>query len=164
MGKKSTLIALIAIIFGAGGIGFGAFTMVNFQAQLNAISNRSGVVHSWYDETPIQYDANSTYVPIPYLSVDIVVNAGEHVYISYMAYAILESAQAEFKICINNRAEEYTEVTSFLIGTINMCVTMQCVNNSIDPGTYTVTVWAIKEMGTSCRINRNSLFAQTFIP
>ena len=164
MGRQSTAIALIAIIFGVGGVGFGMLTMMNFQVQLNASLGGSGVVHSWYDE--ISSDTlDGTFAPISGLSVDIVVNAGEQVYMSYSGYVRIINTQVQFAIFINNTYQKGAQIDT-ATSTVNLmvCVSIQCVNNSLDPGTYTVNVWGEEQSGTECTVYSNTLFVQTFIP
>jgi len=164
MGKQSAAFALIAIIFGAIGIGFGILTMMNFQVQLN---ERTGVVNSWYDKNSSFFspDSGSQFVEIPNLSVNITVNTGEQVYVSYIGVAQLIDTRIEFKICINNHAQQYAEASSEDandIMTIN--IALQHVNHTIDPGTYTVNIWVREEVGTGLTVYGNTLFVQTFIP
>ena len=162
MGKQSIAIAIISIIFGVFGVGFGIFTMMNFQVQLDS---RKGVVNTWYDKAPTLISIDSSFSPIPDLSIEFIVNAGENVYISYNGNSRLTSTQAEFKICINNHGQEYAEIDSSIAGDImKVCVSIQCVNNTLDPGNYTATVWAREEVGASCTIAQSTLFVQTFIP
>jgi hypothetical protein len=143
-------------------MGFGILTMMNFQVQLNT---RTGVVNSWYDEVSSTFNPTGTFAPIPSLSLEIDVNTGEHVYISYNANARITNAKTEFKICINNVGQEYAEIDSDVSGdNIKICVSMQCVNNSLVTGTYNITIWARLESGTSCGVSANTLFVQSYIP
>jgi hypothetical protein len=164
MGKKSTVIALIAICFGVVGIGFGAFTMINFQTQLNT---RTGVSNSWYDTSQSMFspDSGTQFVVIPGLSVDITVNTGENVFISYIGTALLIDTRIEYKICINNYDQQYGEVSSDDANDIlTISIALQHVNQTINPGTYTVNVWVREEIGTGLTVYANTLFVQTFIP
>ena len=164
MGKQSTAIILIATIFGVVGTGFGIFTMINFQTQLDA---RSGVVNTWYDTSQSFFspDSGTQFVVIPGLSVDITVNSGEHVYISYIGTALLINTRIEYKICINNHSQQYGEVSSADASDIlTLSIALQHVNHTIAPGTYTVDVWVREESGTGLTVYGNTLFVQTFIP
>ena len=92
MSNKAKAGTIIIIVIVAIFIGFGAFYVINLQAQINELKSR-GITNTWYTLLLNTIDVNfTTFEPIDPLNTTISVNSGEWVYISFAGNAKLDPA------------------------------------------------------------------------
>ena len=87
--KAGTIIIMLII---AITIGFGAYSIINLQTQINGLKeNYSGVTNSWHNILLNTIDVNATiFEPIGQLNTTIEVNTGEWVHVSFAGNAKLD--------------------------------------------------------------------------
>ncbi|NVM36974.1 MAG: hypothetical protein HWN81_15365 [Candidatus Lokiarchaeota archaeon] len=83
MGKGSGL-AIIALIIGIGGLGFGIYSVIILpDTIIQQASEESAISQIWTVEQPSVYYATSSYYDIPDMDITINVNTGESVLILF---------------------------------------------------------------------------------
>ena len=81
--KLMPVLSILGIILGASGLGGAAFSMFHLQTQINNIlgESESGVVHTWYKESPFEDSTTATgYQLMGEMNLTVQINAGEYLY------------------------------------------------------------------------------------
>ena len=166
MGKGGTVLGLIGLILGAGGIGLVGYAWLsvsNLENQVNIYEQTS-----WFRENDTNFVCNppSTYLTYFGLTVEFVLRLNESVYFSFMAWAHIEQVAGWSKIWVYFRVDGITDTDQHAeVGTYNgdetvhFMIPLQDVRNDLSMGVHTVTVTVY---GTSSAnyISRSSLFVQ----
>jgi hypothetical protein len=168
--RKSLMPALsiLAIILGASGLGVAAFSMTNLQTQINNIpgESESGVVHTWYKESPFEDSTTATgYQLMGEMNLTVQINAGEYLYAHF---------EGMVKVSVENGVN--TVYIKIYIGGLGYFPFTQCysedylpaslqnLETGLTPGEYIVEVrWFISGSITGYCTHK-SLLVQTIIP
>ena len=151
MGKGGTALAVIALLLGAAGLGFGLMSWLNIGQSAN----------EWYDYVDLDGISSTNVEAISGLSVSASVESGESLYISFTGTLRCDGLWAVFYIYIDNLITSGRTRTSreSVGGYLYYSVAIQHINNTLSPGTHTVTVWAeTDDVGT--QISDCVLFVQ----
>jgi len=162
--RKSLMPALsiLAIILGASGLGVAAFSMTNLQTQINNIpgESESGVVHTWYKESPFEDSTTATgYQLMGEMNLTVQINAGEYLYAHfegmdgvntiYIKIYIGGVGYFPFTQCYS---EDYLPAS------------LQNLETGLSPGEYIVEVRWFKSGSITGYCTHKSLLVQTIIP
>ena len=98
---KSTGLAVFALIIGAGGLGLGAFTMVNFQViegpqgppGQDGVDAVSGISNTWFDflDSSVVTNPASVWVQVDQLLINFTVNSGESAIFLFSTVATIQT-------------------------------------------------------------------------
>lgn len=183
MGKSSGVaIAIIGLIIGGAGLGLGAYSYINFQAQIDALDGKIDDVEDivdeisvrgmWYDEliADWQPSAINTNETITGLSVTFTINEGEKAYFLFVSrvhyfgaagYNWMLFRFALDGVIINSPAQaagstNLDETAQFIP------VSLQYSTDTLSTGTHTVTI--VSESRTLTAYARTStLMVQTYV-
>ena len=167
MGKGGTILSLIGLILGAGGIGLGGYAWViasNLENRVETIYEQT----TWYkeNETTFQCNPPNLYLTFSGLTIEFELGVNESVYFSFMAWAHTEPIVGWSKIWIYFRIDGIRDVDQHAeVGTYNgdemanFMIPLQDVRDDLSTGIHTIT---IDIYGTSSAnyISHSSLFVQ----
>lgn len=168
MGKGSGL-AILALLIGIGGLGFGIFTYFTVN---HTIQTESNVHHTYFDSRTTAYTspAEDSWYEITDLSITFQVASGESVYFLFTCAAILSPTGGvwvmNFRLNIDDTSIPESNTIVGLatndVTHIDYSVTLQYGDSSLLPGSHEVTVETMRECGG--QIYNCYLLVQTYIP
>lgn len=176
---KSTGLAIFALIIGAGGLGLGAFTMVNFQViegpegpeGQDGVDAVSGITNVWSDFYYLPTDTNpvSQVIPIDQLLINFTVNSGESAFFLFSTYATVVAGAPSF-ILFNFLLDgsilsspQYPERILETWGTrIDAPVSFHLALETISAGAHNISI-GIYGSDVSNTIFSSTLLVQTYI-
>ena len=168
--RKSLMPALsiLAIILGASGLGVAAFSMINLQTQINNIpgESESGVVHTWYKESPFEDSTIATgYQLMGEMNLTVQINAGEYLYAHFegMVKVSLEDGVNTIYIKIYIGGVGYFPFTQ-CYSEDYLPASLQNLETGLTPGEYIVEVRWFQSGGITGYCTHKSLLVQTIIP
>lgn len=172
MGKSSGL-AVLALLIGIGGLGFGAYSYFIFSGQIADLGDQfaeRAVVGMWYGEyledwTPSMVDSNESVI-----TVNFQVNAGEKVYFLFITRAIIYSystfSNIVFRFSVDGIIlnKPYTVAGGYDIDEwwIDIPVALQYSIANLTAGNHSVSAMVLK-MGSSNFIRHSTFLIQTYI-
>lgn len=170
MGKGSTALGLIALIFAAGGLGLGGLAWISVsrvETQVAAFSEQS----TWYkyNETTFRCDPIQTYITFTGLTIEFELGPNESVYFSFTSRAHTEQNIGAwskilvlFRVDGISRLDPSAEVGAYNLGlTTNSMIFLQDVRDDLSPGVHNVTI-VIRGDPASNYVWKSSLFVQKF--
>lgn len=168
--RKSLMPALsiLAIILGASGLGVAAFSMTNLQTQINNIpgESESGVVHTWYKESPFEDSTTASgYQLMGEMNLTVQINAGEYLYAHFegMVKVSVEDGVNTLYIKIYIGGVGYFPFTQCYSEDF-LPVSLQNLETGLTPGEYIVEVRWFKSGSITGYCTHKSLLVQTIIP
>jgi len=168
--RKSLMPALsiLAIILGASGLGVAAFSMTNLQTQINNIpgESESGVVHTWYKESPFEDSTTATgYQLMGEMNLTVQINAGEYLYAHFegMTKVSVEDGSNTIYIKIYIGGVGYFPFTQ-CYSEDYLPASLQNLETGLTPGEYIVEVRWFQSGGITGYCTHKSLLVQTIIP
>ena len=168
--RKSLMPALgiLAIILGASGLGVAAFSMINLQTQISNIpgESESGVVHTWYKESPFEDSTTaSAYQLMGEMNLTVQINAGEYLYAHFegMTKVSVEDGSNTIYIKIYIGGVGYFPFTQCYSGDY-LPASLQNLETGLTPGEYIVEVRWFQSGGITGYCTHKSLLVQTIIP
>ncbi len=168
--RKSLMPALgiLAIILGASGLGVAAFSMINLQTQISNIpgESESGVVHTWYKESPFEDSTTaSAYQLMGEMNLTVQINAGEYLYTHFegMTKVSVEDGSNTIYIKIYIGGVGYFPFTQCYSGDY-LPASLQNLETGLTPGEYIVEVRWFQSGGITGYCTHKSLLVQTIIP
>ena len=165
-------IAILALLLGASGLGFGGFSFMYFNNLITTSTTEGNVVQNiWYAEylthqTPSEFP---TYTTLTNMHLLITVNPGESVYISFNAkYTIDNSGVYEFIESYIFQDGTSIPAPYAYVGEVNTgtadnlrMVSLQYSITGLAAGTYNFSIRATTNDNTANRIDDTILFIQT---
>jgi hypothetical protein len=162
---KVSALAVLALILGIGGLGFGAYLFYSTQIG-------SHVHQTYSDSVPGPYTSGSedSWYDIPGLNISVSIDAGEQVHVLFTCQATLTAVSAVtymhfgLKLDGSSVAGSVTSVgATGITSTANMySVSLQFVFSSLAAGAHVISVETMREC--SGNIAQCMLFVQTYIP
>ena len=172
--------AIFAIILALGGLGFGAYSFWHFNNVISGLSTPTTptsedtiVKGAWYAEYldfPIIPSVHPTYTQLPKMNINITVNSGESVYISFNAkytidnsgvYEYVESFIYQDGVMIDEPYAYVGEVNSGSSNTLRM-VSLQYSISGLAAGYYNFSIRATSSSAFN-GIDHPVLYIQTYI-
>lgn len=167
MSKGSTVLGIIGLILGLGGIGLGGYAWLSVLNLENQAINW-GAQTSWYKENDTSFVSNPplTYLTFTGLAIDFELGMNDSVYFSFMAWAHTEPIAGWSKIWVYFRVDgiidtdQHAEVGTFNGDeTVHFMIPLQDVREDLASGTHTVTV-VVYGTSSANYISESSLFVQ----
>ena len=171
MSRSGTILGIIGLILGAGGLGLGGYMWISLskvENQVATISEQS----SWYkfNETSFNSDPVYNYIPFWGLTIEFELGTNESVYFNFIASAHLEPSggtqwsqiYAYFRVDGITDTVHRATVGLYNGGTATLMITLQHKRYDLSQGAHTVTV-VIYGSSTGNYIYRSSLFVQSFL-
>ena len=168
MGKGSTALGLIALIFAAGGLGLGDLAWISVsrvEPQLAIFSEQN----TWYkyNDTAFRCDPIQTYLTFTGLTIEFELGPNESVYFSFTSRGHTEQNLVAwsrilvlFRVDGISRLDPSAEVGAYNVGfTMHSMIHLQDVRDDLSPGVHTVTV-VIRGDPAANYIFKSSLFVQ----
>jgi len=170
LGKGSTVLGVIALILGAGGLGLGGLAWISVsrvETQVAAFSEQS----TWYkyNETTFRCDPIQTYITFTGLTIEFELGPNESVYFSFTSRAHTEQNIGAwskilvlFRVDGISRLDPSAEVGAYNLGlTTHSMIFLQDVRDDLSPGVHNVTI-VIRGDPASNYVWKSSLFVQKF--
>jgi hypothetical protein len=172
--RKSLMpvLSILAIILGASGLGGAAFSMFTLQTQINNIlgesesESESGVVHTWYKESPFEDSTTATgYQLMGEMNLTVQINAGESLYAHFegMVKVSVEDGVNTLYIKIFIGGFGYFPFTQ-CYSEDYLPASLQNLETGLTPGEYIVEVRWFKSGSITGYCTHKSLLVQTIIP
>ena len=168
MGKGSTVLGIIALILGAGGLGLGGLAWISVSRVETQVANLSEQ-NIWYryNETTFRCDPIQTYITFTGLTIEFELGPNESVYFSFTSRAHTEQNIGAwsrililFRVDGISRLNPNAEVGAYNVGfTMHSMIFLQDVRDDLSPGVHNVTV-VINGDPASNYIFKSSLFVQ----
>ena len=168
MGKGSTVLGVIALILGAGGLGLGGLAWISVSRVETQVANFSEQ-NTWYkyNDTVFRCDPIQTYLTFTGLTVEFELGPNESVYFSFTSRAHTEQAIGAwsrifvlFRVDGISRLDPSAEVGAYNVGfTMHSMIHLQDVRDDLSPGVHNVTV-VIRGDPAANYIWKSSLFVQ----
>ena len=165
MGKGSTVLGVIALILGAGGLGLGGLAWISVSRVETQVTNQN----SWfkYNNTAFNSDPVGPYLIFSGLTIEFNLGLGESVYFSFSSWAHIEAVPGGWsRIIVYFRVDGVMELSpNTIVGmymgdfTNHYSVHLQDVRDDLLPGMHTVTV-VISGTYSANYIRESSLFVQ----
>ncbi|MHA2284005.1 MAG: hypothetical protein ACXAC5_24470 [Promethearchaeota archaeon] len=168
MGRGGTILGLIGLILGAGGIGLGGFawlTVSNLETQLLNF----GVQTTWYKENDTTFSSfpSGTYLTFSGLTIEFQLGSNESVYFSFTAWARITRVPGDWSLLwVYFRVDGILDTSRCIrIGTWDgdsfddFSISLQDVRQDLPIGVHNVTV-AIYGTSSGNYISDSSLFVQ----
>lgn len=170
MGRGSTILGIIGLILGAGGLVIGGYMWISFSSLENQVANLTDQT-TWYryNGTSFNSDPAYNYIPFNGLTIEFTLGANESVYFKFMATAHLEPSIGWSRIYAYFRVNSITDTNHIAIVGLNngemasLMITLQHKRYDLSPGEHTVTI-VIYGTSTGNYIYYSSLFVQRFPP
>ena len=170
MGKGSTVLGVIALILGAGGLGLGGLAWISVSRVETQVANFSEQ-NTWYryNETTFRCDPIQTYITFTGLTIEFELGPNESVYFSFTSRAHTEQNIGAwskilvlFRVDGIPRLDPSAEVGAYNLGlTTHSMIHLQDVRDDLSPGVHSVTV-VINGDPAANYIFKSSLFVQKF--
>ena len=170
MGKSSTVLGVIALILGAGGLGLGGLALISVsrvETQVATFSEQN----TWYkyNDTTFRCDPIQTYLTFTGLTIEFELGPNESVYFSFTSRAHTEQAIGAwskilvlFRVDGISRLNPNAEVGAYNLGlTTHSMIFLQDVRDDLSPGVHNVTI-VIRGDPAANYIWKSSLFVQKF--
>lgn len=166
MSRSGTILGIIGLILGAGGLGLGGYIWISLSSIENQVSNISEQP-TWYryNETTFNSDPAFTYIPFNGLTIDFNLGSNESVYFNFIAIAHLEPSGGWSQIYAYFRVNGITDTDHrAMVGLYNgdtatLMITLQHQREDLSPGDHTITI-VIYGTLTGNYIYYSSLFVQ----
>lgn len=166
MSRNGTILGVIGLILGAGGLGLGGYAWLTVSGVQNQVSNLSEQ-STWYryNETTFNSDPASSYIPFIGLSIAFSLGSNESVYFNFVAMAHLEPSTGWSRIYAYFRVDGIIDtdhrarVGLYNGGTAELMITLQHKRYDLSQGAHTVTI-VIYGTSTGNYIWYSSLFVQ----
>ena len=175
MAERKSLVpalSILALILGASGLGGAAFSMINLQTQINNIPGESepepesGVVHTWYKESPFEDSTTASgYQLMGEMNLTVQINAGEYLYAHFegMVKVSAEDGVNTIYIKIYIGGVGYFPFTQ-CYSEDYLPVSLQNLETGLTPGEYVVEVRWFQSGSITGYCTHKSLLVQTIIP
>lgn len=166
MGKGSTVLGLIGLLLGAGGLALGGFAWLSVSRVENQVSSLS----SWFkmNNTVFQCSPPFTYITFSGLTIEFELNLDESVYFSFTCRAHTEPIGGWSRVIVYFRVDGLFVSTPNAEGgtfngvhTAHFMICLQDVRDDLTPGLHTVTV-DIWGDSSANYIYQSTLFIQSF--
>ena len=170
MGKSSTVLGVIALILGAGGLGLGGLALISVsrvETQVATFSEQN----TWYkyNDTTFRCDPIQTYLTFTGLTIEFELGPNESVYFSFTSMAHTEQNIGAwsrililFRVDGISRLNPNAEVGAYNLGlTTHSMIFLQDVRDDLSPGVHNVTI-VIRGDPAANYIWKSSLFVQKF--
>ena len=168
MGKGSTVLGVIALILGAGGLGLGGLAWISVSRVETQLSNFSEQ-NTWYkyNETVIKCDPIQNYITFTGLTIEFELGPNESVYFSFTSRGHTEQNIGGWsKILVLFRVDGISRLNpNAEVGagfTMHSMIHLQDVRDDLSPGVHNVTV-VINGDPASNYIWKSSLLVQKFL-
>jgi hypothetical protein len=167
MGRSGTILGIIGLILGAGGLGLGGYAWISVSRVENQVSDFSEQ-STWFRYNETNLDC-IPFNPVTFSGLTIEFNLGmnESVYFSFMAQAHLEPDSGWSQITVYFRVDDlidsdhYATVGLYNGGYATLMITLQHKRYDLSLGMHNVTVVIVgNKLGNY--IYRSSLFVQKF--
>ena len=168
MGKGSTVLGVIALILGAGGLGLGGLAWISVSRVETQVANLSEQ-NTWYryNETTFRCDPIQTYITFTGLTIEFELGPNESVYFSFTSRAHTEQnigvwskILVLFRVDGISRLDPSAEVGAYNLGlTTHSMIHLQDVRDDLSPGVHNVTI-DIRGDPAANYIFKSSLFVQ----
>jgi hypothetical protein len=167
LGKGGTILGLIGLILGAGGIGLGGFawlTVSNLGTQVGNLYEQT----TWYKQNATSFYCNPPNIYLTFIGLTIEFELGleDSVHFSFMAWAHTESTIGWSRLWVYFRVDgiidtdQHAEVgTHDGDETVHFMIPLQDVRNDLPSGLHTVTV-VVYGTSSAIYISDSSLFVQ----
>jgi hypothetical protein len=167
MSRSGTILGIIGLILGAGGLGLGGYMWISLSSIENQVSNISEQP-TWYryNETTFNSDPAYTYIPFSGLSITFSLRSNEYVYFNFMAIAHLEPSIGWSQVYVYFRVDGVTDtdhratVGLYNGGTAMIMITLQHERDDLSNGEHSITV-VIYGTSTGNYIYHSSLYVQS---
>ncbi|MFX1500911.1 MAG: hypothetical protein ACFFDH_08105 [Promethearchaeota archaeon] len=160
MGKGSGL-AILALLIGIGGLGFGIYSY--FTVNQTLVDIKSQINNSWYDvEKDPKSVSTSSYTAINDISLSVNIGTGETLHVLFTCTARIDGYIMYLRMYLDGI---YTEIeaaatrTDTVGGYVTFSIAMQYINDTLS-GTHIITIWGLCDDSGSY-IYDSTLFAQT---
>ena len=172
--------AIFAMILAIGGLGFGAYSFWHFNNVISGLptpttptSEDTIVKGAWYAEYLLHQvpSVHPTYTQLKKMNINVTVNSGESVYISFNAkytidnsgvYEFIESFIYQDGVMIPSPYAYVGEVNSGSQDSLRM-VSLQYSISGLAAGNYNFSIRATSSSNTANRIDDTILYIQTYI-
>ena len=168
MGKAGTILGLIGLILGAGGIGLGSFAWLTVSNLENQLVNLD-VKTTWYKENDTTFSCvpSYTYLTFSGLTIEFELGANELVYFSFTAWARITHIVSDWSLLyVYFRVDGIIDNSRYIrVGTYDgdlyddFSISLQDVREDLPIGVHNVTI-AIYGSSTGNYISDSSLFVQ----
>jgi len=167
MGRGGTVLGLIGLILGAGGLGLGGFAWLSVSNLENQVKNYCEQT-TWYRENGTTFVCNPphTYLTFSGLTIEFELGLNESVYFSFMAWSHTEQVAGWSLIRVYFRVDGILDTNQYAeVGTyngdeiVNFMIPLQDVRQDLSIGVHTVTV-VVYGTYAGNYISRSSLFVQ----
>jgi hypothetical protein len=147
MGKSGTILGIIGLILGAGGLGLGGYVWVSLsrvESQVDINSEQS----TWYryNDTTINSNPAFSYIQHIGLTIEFSLGSNESVYFSFMGTVHLEPSGGWSQIYAYFRVNGITDtghsamVGLYNGGTATLMISLQHKRHDLSQGTHSVTI------------------------
>ena len=167
MGKGGTILGLIGLILGAGGIGLGGFAWLSVSNLETQVIN-FGEQTTWYRENATTFYCIpvGNYITFSGLTIEFTLGANKSVYFSFMAWAHTESfagwSRIRLYFCVDGiiDTDQRAEVGTYNGDeTVNFMIPLQDVRHDLSIGVHNVTI-VVRGTSSANYIYHSSLFVQ----
>ena len=166
MGKGSTILGLIGLILGAGGIGLGGIAWLSLSRIENKVISFDNQT-TWYKENITNYRA----IPASAfsgLAIEFELRPNESVFFSFNARAHVESSligwsfiRIYFSVDGFADTTQHAEVGVYIGDFTAFMISLQDVRHNLSPGVHSVTVYIIGSSAANY-IHESTLFVRNF--
>ena len=154
---------ILSLIIGIAGAGMAGFTLITTLIPSEVETPR--VQNYWYKENfgslPV---AQNQYTTVGPMSINITVNSGEDIYVSYSGYGEFNPGGSELRILIYINEAQTALATRFVIpnpaSTVRYPFAVQGIIDGMSPGIYNISARAYAS-DTQTEIWRSNLYIHT---
>jgi len=168
LGKGSTVLGIIALILGAGGLGLGGLAWISVSRVETQVANLSEQ-NTWYkyNDTVLKCDPIQTYLTFTGLTIEFELGPNESVYFSFTSRGHTEQNLGAwsrifviFRVDGIPRLDPNAEVGAYNVGFVmHSMIYLQDVRDDLSPGVHNVTI-DIRGDPAANYIWKSSLFVQ----
>ncbi len=181
MGKAIGVVAVLALLVGAAGLGFGYYTLNKVNSTdpiltmylLDQTILKKGIINTWYNFVEIDHaiGVTETWLTINYLTIDFNVNPGESVIFTFTGRCVLDPSMTvltymRFQFVLDGQRLDHptTEIRGWSENgqDISFSVSLQTAR-SISSGKHSITI-AMRSDRVNNYIDEFSLLVQTYVP
>jgi hypothetical protein len=169
LGKGGTILGLIGLILGVGGIAFGGFawlTVSNLESQVVNF----GIPTTWYKENHTNFNSNptNTYLTFSGLTIEFELGLNESIYFSFIAWAHIEpipnpiwsNIKIYFRVDGIIDTDQFAEVGTYIGDeSVHFMIPLHDIRQDLSEGVHNVTV-AVYGSSTANYISDSSLIVQ----